>query len=132
MVAMFTPLHSRNCSKSTSAIKEKYDGAARPSYRLKLKYPFPLSVSCVQLISQQYESITVLKSTSVIKVTTMKNTDNSVTQRKPSCETTKLMLFAVSKDEWNTKVESGKSLKNVLDILQYAKRHLSGLSDVKQ
>jgi len=27
----------------------------------------------------------------------------------------------VSKDEWNTKEDSGKSLKNVLDVLRYAK-----------
>jgi len=31
------------------------------------------------------------------------------------------MLFTVSKDEWNTKENTGKSLKNALDILQYAK-----------
>jgi len=53
-------------------------------------------------------------------------------QRKPSRATTKLTLFIVSKDEWNTKEDTGKSLNNALHILQYAKRHLSGLSDVKQ
>jgi len=36
------------------------------------------------------------------------------------------MLFTVSKNEWNTKEDTGKSLKNALDVLQYAKRHLSG------
>jgi len=55
-----------------------------------------------------------------------------VTQRKPSCATTKLMLFSVSKDEWNTKDHNGKSLKNALHILQYAKRHLPGWSDIEQ
>ena len=35
-----------------------------------------------------------------------------VTQWKPSRATTKLMLFIVSKDEWNTKEDTGKSLKN--------------------
>jgi len=58
----------------------------------------------------------------------MKNMDDlqgmiSVAQRKP---TTKLSLFTVSKDEWNTKEDSGKSLKNTLDVLRYAKRHLLG------
>jgi len=67
----------------------------------------------------------------------MKNMDDllgmiSVTQRKPSCATTKLMLFTVSKDEWNTMEDSGKSLKNVLDVLWYAKRHLLGWSDIEQ
>jgi len=50
----------------------------------------------------------------------------SLTQRKPSRATT---LYTVSKDEWNTKE---KSLKNALGVLQYAKRHLSGWSDVEQ
>ena len=48
------------------------------------------------------------------------------TQRKPSHAATKLMFFTVSKDEWNTKEESGKSLKNALDVLRYANKHLSG------
>jgi len=36
------------------------------------------------------------------------------------------MLFTVSKDEWNTKEDTGKSLKNALHVLRCAKRHLSG------
>jgi len=47
-------------------------------------------------------------------------------QRKPSHATTELTLFTVSKDEWNTKEYTGKSMKNALHILLYAKRHLSG------
>jgi len=35
-------------------------------------------------------------------------------QRKPSCATTKSTLFTVSKDEWNTKEDISKSLKNTL------------------
>jgi len=85
-----------------------------------------ISLLC-QLCSTHYTAIQInncLKSTSVIKVATMKNTDNllgtiSVTQMKPSRVTTKLMQFTVSKDEWNTKEDSGKSLKNTLDILRY-------------
>jgi len=42
------------------------------------------------------------------------------------------MLFTVSKGEWNTKEDTGKSLKNALHVLRYAKRHLSGWSDVEQ
>jgi len=53
-------------------------------------------------------------------------------KRKPSCATTKSTLFTVSKDEWNTKEGTGKSMKNILFILQYAKRHLSSQRDVKQ
>ena len=34
--------------------------------------------------------------------------------------------FAVSKDEWDTKENPGKSMKNSLCVLRYAKRHHSG------
>ena len=54
------------------------------------------------------------------------------TQRKLSRATTKLTPFTVSKDEWNTKEDTGKSLKNTLHVLWYAKRHLSHLSDIEQ
>jgi len=37
-----------------------------------------------------------------------------------------LTLFALSKDEWDTKEDAGKSMKNALYALWYAKRHLSG------
>ena len=40
--------------------------------------------------------------------------------------------FHFSKDEWNTKEDTGKSVKNTFHAQQYAKRHLSGWSDVKQ
>jgi len=66
--AMFTPLHSSTNQElfkkyvcNLSSYYEKHDGAARPSYHLKPKYPFPFSISYVQLVTQQYESITVWK-----------------------------------------------------------------------
>ena len=34
--------------------------------------------------------------------------------------------FAVSKDEWNTKEDTSKSIMNALYTLQYAKKHLLG------
>ena len=37
-------------------------------------------------------------------------------QRKPLCASTKLALFAVSKDKWNTKEDTGKFMKNILYI----------------
>ena len=51
---------------------------------------------------------------------------------KPSCAITKLTLFAVSKDEWDTKEDTGKSMKNALYVLWYAKGHLLGQSDIEQ
>ena len=57
---------------------------------------------------------------------TMKSTVDIRYEGKPSCATVKSTLFAVSKDEWDTKEDTGKSMKYALYILQYAKRHLSG------
>ena len=42
----------------------------------------------------------------------MKNVDN--------CHNAKEAFFAVSKDEWNTKEDTDKSMKNALYVLQYA------------
>jgi len=43
-----------SCNQSSH--HKKYDGATCPSYRLKLKYPLPFSVSYVRLAIQQCES----------------------------------------------------------------------------
>jgi len=48
---------------------------------------------------------TYSKSTSVIKVANIKNTDDFCNAK--TCATTKSTLFAVSKDEWNAKEDSG-------------------------
>jgi len=42
--------------------------------------------------------------------------------------TTKLSLFVVNKDEWDTKEDT---MKNALHVQQYGKRHLSGWSELK-
>jgi len=54
LCAMFTPLHSsvnqelfEKYACNQSSCYEKYNGAVCPSYRLKLKYPLPFSVSHV-------------------------------------------------------------------------------------
>ena len=62
----------------------------------------------------------------------MKNMDGFCFEGKPSCATAKLTPFAVSKDEWDTKEDTGKSMKNALYVLRYAKRHLLGRRDVEQ
>ena len=62
----------------------------------------------------------------------MTNTDNFRYEGKPSRAIAKSTLFAVSKDEWDTKEDTGKSMKKALHVLRYAKRHLSGRSDVEQ
>ena len=45
---------------------------------------------------------------------------------------TKSMLIVVSKDEWDTKQDTGKSMKNALCMLCYAERHLSGWYNIEQ
>jgi len=43
--------------------------------------------------------------------------------------TTKSTLLVVSKDEWDTMKDTGKSMKNALYVLQYGKRHLQATSN---
>ena len=51
----------------------------------------------------------------------MKNIDNFHFEGKPSRAHTKLTPFPVSKDEWDTKEDTVKSMKNALYVLRYAK-----------
>ena len=105
-----------------------------PATNYCLKSKVSIMLRC-QLSSTCYTPLQIKncsKSTSAIKVATMKNTDNFCYEGNPSCATTKSTLFAVSKDEWDTKEDTSKSMKYALYVLWYAKRHLSGQSDVKQ
>ena len=131
---MFNPLHSI----SDQELSEKHlcnpsmhterNGAKRPNYiNYRLKSEVSITLRC--LCSTRYTAVRMkncLKSTSPIKIATMKNMDDFQYEGKPSCATSKSTLFAVSKDEWDTKEDTGKSMKNVLYVLRYAKRHLSG------
>ena len=88
-----------------------------------------------RLCSTRYTAVRIkncLKSASAIKIATMTITDNFHYERKPSRAIAKSTLFAVSKDEWDTKEDTGKSMKKALHVLRYAKRHLLGQSDVEQ
>ena len=104
---MFTLLHSSTNQElfekyicNQSSYYKKYNGAACPSYRLKLKYPLPFSVSYVRLVTNQelFEKHLCNKSSHYEKYGQF-----LVIQRKPSRATTKLTPFTVSKDGWNTK-----------------------------
>ena len=142
---MFNPLHSILDQElfekhfCNPCIPKERNDAACPSYinyRLKsevsitLRCPLRFVVGYVQPVTQQYESRTVR--TSAIKIASMKNTDDFRYEGKPSCATTKSTLFAVSKDEWDTKEDTGKSMKNALYVLWYAKRHLLDRCDAEQ
>ena len=91
---------------------------------------------CCRLRSTRYTAVRIkncLKSTSAIKIATMTNTDNfRYEEGKPSRAIAKSTLFVVSKDEWDTKEDTGKSMKNALYVLRNTNRHLSGQSDVEQ
>ena len=91
------------------------NGSIHPSHiNYRLKSEVSITLRC-RLIENY------LKSTSAIKVATMKSMDDFHYEGKPSRATTKSTLFAVSKDEWDTKEDTGKSLKNALYVLRYAK-----------
>ena len=117
-------------------IPKERNGVVCPGYiNYHLKSEVSITLRC-QLCSTWYTAVRIkncLKSTSAIKIATMTNTDNfRYREGKPSCAIAKSTLFAVSKDEWDTKEDTGKSMKNELYILRYAKRHLAGLSNVEQ
>jgi len=101
------------------------------NYHLKSEVPITLHF---QLCSTYYTAVWIdnsLKSTSAIKVATMNTKDTFCYERKLSCATTK-STFTVSKDQCDTKEKIGKSMKNELYTLKYAKRHLLGRSNVDQ
>ena len=87
------------------------NGAACPSYinyRLKSEVSITL---CCWLCSTRYTAVQIEKSTSAIKTATLKNTDDFHYEGKPSrASIAKSTLFAVSKDEWGTKEDTGKSM----------------------
>ena len=106
--------------------KEMVPRAPATNYRLKSEVS--ITFHC-QLCSTRYTALqnkNCSKSTSAIKVATMKNVDDFCYEGKPSRATTKSTPCAVSQDEWDTKEDTGKSMKNALYILRYAKRHMSG------
>ena len=113
----YTAFRIKNCSKSISTIHayQKKESAACPnSINYRLKSEVSITLRC-QLRSTHYTAVQIkncLKSTSAIKIATMKNTGQY--KGKPSHATTKLTPFGVSKDEWDTKEDTGKSMKNAL------------------
>jgi len=93
----------------------------RPTYctyfHLTLRY---------QLCSTFYAVVQIedcLKRTFVIKVAT---TDDFCNKWKPTRAYRKIDTFVVKKDEWDTKEDIGKSMKNALHVQRYGKRHLLG------
>ena len=129
----YTAVWIKNCSKSTSVIKVDTMKNTMVPYApvivwnwsihcASLSAAFDLSHSSTnQDLFEKHQSSHYEKYRRFL-----------ITQRKPSLATTELTPFTVSKDEWNTEEDTGKSLKNALHVLQYTKRHLSGWSNVEQ
>ena len=91
--------------------KEMVPHAPYINYRLKSEVSIML---CCQLCSTRYTAVQIkncLKSTFAITIATMTNTDDFHYRGKPSRAIAKSILFAVSKDEWDTKEDTGKSMR---------------------
>ena len=129
----YTEFRIKNCSESTSTIytyQTKWCRVPQLYINHRLKSEVSITLRC-WLRSAHYTAVRIkncLKSTSSIKIATMKNTDGFRYKGKPSRATAKSIPFTVSKDEWDTKEDTGKSMKNALYVLRYAKRHLLGRS----
>jgi len=89
-------------------------------------WSFPFLVSYVQLVTQQYKSITLWKHLcnqgSHYEKCGWFAWDNFCYAKETIACNHQIMLFTISKDERNTEEDSDKSLKNALDVLRYAKR----------
>ena len=102
-------------------IPKERNGTVCPSYiNYHLKSEVSITLRC-WLCSTHYTAVQInncLKSTSAMKVATIKSTDDFHYKEKPSRATTKSTLFAVSKDDWDTKENTDKSTKNALYVLR--------------
>ena len=126
---MFNPLHSISNQElfkkhpcNPHIPKEMVPHAPATTYHLKSEVSIMLRC---RLCSPCYTAVRIKncsKGTCAIKTATMKNTDNFHYEGKSSHATAKSILFIVSKDEWDTNEDTGKSMKNALYVLQYAKR----------
>ena len=101
---MFNPLHSISDQEQfekhlcNPCIPKERNGAAHPSYIIyRLKSEVSIMLHC-RLCSTSYTAVRIkncLKSTSVFKMATMKNTDDFCYEGKPSRVTVKSILFAI-------------------------------------
>ena len=140
LFAMFTPLHSSTNQelfekhvRNHNSHCEKYDRAARaPVIVCNWSIHCPSLSAMFDLLQSSTNQEVFEKHLCITSSHYEKYRWFLVAQRKPSRATTKLTLSPASKDEWNTKEDTGKSLRNALHVQRYAKRHLSGWSDVKQ
>ena len=101
-------------------------GTTQPIYiNYELKGEISITLHC-QLCSRAVKIKNCSLNTFVIKATTMKNTDNFFYVKEAI--TCYHQIDKYSFQQWNTKEDTGKCMKNALYVLcmWYAKRHLSG------
>ena len=137
---MFNPLHSISNQELfekhlyNPRIPKERNSATHPTYiNYHLKSEVSIMLHC-WLCSTRYTAVRIkncLKSTSAIKIATMKNTDDFHNEGKLSLATAKSTPFAISKDEWDTKEDTGKYTKNALYVLRYACRAKATLNTEK-
>ena len=123
----------KNCSKSTSAIHaylKKWCHAPQLYHNYRLKSEVSITLRCRLCSTSLFSSTNreLFEKRLCYQIATMTNTDDCHYEGKPSRAIATSTLFAVSKDEWDT----SKSMKNSLYVLRYAKRHLSGRSNIEQ
>ena len=133
--AMFNPLHSVLNHELfekhlyNPRIPKESNHTAHPNHiNCRLKTEVSITLHC-RLCSTRYTTVRIkncLKNTSAYQNSHDENTDDFCFEGKPSRARAKSTPFPVSKDEWDTKEDTGKSMKNALYILRYAKRHLLG------
>jgi len=92
-------------------------GAHTYAYCIKWRRTPQLSEAYVMLfvfshVVTHYTAVHESTTSFVIKVTTMKNTNDFCCERKPF--TCHHQTFRCHKDEWHTKEDAGKSIKNAL------------------
>ena len=118
---------SRNFRKHLCNLRIPKEMVPSPNFiNYLLKSEVSIVLRC-RLCSICYTAIRIkncLKSAFAIKIATMKNMDYFQFEGKPSCARAKSTPFPVSKHEWDTKEDTGKSMKNALYVLRCAKRHL--------
>ena len=132
---MFNPLH--NISNQELFVKHLHNPripkernrAAHPNHiNYRLKSEVSITLRC-RLCSTRYTAVRIkncLKIISTYQNSHDEKYDDFRFEGKPSRARTKSTPFPVGKDEWDTKEDTGKFMKNALYVLQYAKRHLSG------
>ena len=121
--AMFNPLHSisnqglfKKHLFNPHISKEMVSRSPAISIIVyKVKHPLHFVVGCVQPITQQYESRTVRKVPLQSKQLLLKIQTVFIMKGAITCYR-QIYTFAISKDEWDTKEDTGKSMKNALYI----------------